>query len=69
MRWFTLFKKLGNQPLKITQNHNVYAVLENPKTGEWEEVPLYLKFDAHNRPYFIRDTKAPLTHRQNGKKG
>lgn len=64
MRWSTLFKKLGNQPLKITQNNNVYAVLENPATGEWEEIPLYLKYDAHGRPYFIKDTKVPLTHRR-----
>lgn len=67
MRWSTLFKKLGNQPLKFTQNNNVYAVLENAKTGEWEEIPLCFKYDAHNHPYFIRDTKAPLTHRR--KKG
>lgn len=64
MRWSTLFKKIGKQPLSVTQNHNVHAVLENPATGEWEEIPLRLKYDAKGRPYFIRDDKAPITVRK-----
>lgn len=66
MRWSTLFAKLGKQPLRFTQHNNVYAVLENPKTGEWESIPLTLKYDGHGHPYFIKDTKAPLTHRKRG---
>lgn len=57
MKWITLFNKIGKQPLKTTQHADVYAILENPKTHEWEHVPLLLKFDASGKPYLVRDFK------------
>ena len=64
MRWSTLFTKIGKLPLKITQNHNIHAVLDNPAIGEWESIPLCLKYDAKGRPYLIKDPKVPLTIRK-----
>lgn len=61
MRWSTLHKKVGQLPIKITQNHNIHAILQNPVTGEWEKIPLCLKYDYRGRPYFIKDAKAPIT--------
>lgn len=29
MLWITLFNKIGKQPIKNTQHHHVYALLEN----------------------------------------
>lgn len=58
MLWSTLFNRIGKQPLSFTQHSHVYAILENPKTGEWERVPLCLKYDVKNHPYFVKETKA-----------
>lgn len=37
------------------QHNHVYAILENPKTHQWEKINLCLKFDATGRPYFIQE--------------
>ena len=55
MLWATLWRKLGRQPLKITQHNHVYALLKNPKTHEYDCVPLCLKFDTFGRPYFVQE--------------
>lgn len=55
MLWATLWRKLGRQPLKITQHNHVYALLKNPKTHEYDHVPLCLKFDTSGRPYFVQE--------------
>lgn len=55
MLWSTLWNRLGKQKLKIMQHNHVYAILENPKTHQWEKVNLCLKFDATGRPYFIQE--------------
>ena len=49
MLWATLWKKLGRQPLKVTQHNHVYALLENPKTHKYDHVSLCLKFDTSGR--------------------
>lgn len=67
MRWSTLFKKIGRVPIRITQNNNVYAVLQNPATGEWERVPLAVRYDAKGCLYFIKDAKScAAANSQNG---
>lgn len=55
MLWSTLWNRLGKQKLKVMQHNHVYAILENPKTHQWEKVNLCLKFDATGRPYFIQE--------------
>lgn len=52
MLWATLWRKLGRQPLKITQHNHVYALLKNPKTHEYDHVPLCLKFDTSGPSVF-----------------
>lgn len=54
MLWITLFNKIGKQPIKNTQHHHVYALLENPKTHTVEKVYLDLRYDASRHPYFIK---------------
>lgn len=54
MLWITLFNKIGKQPIKNTQHHHVYALLENPKTHTVEKVYLDLQYDASGHPYFIK---------------
>lgn len=54
MLWITLFNKIGKQPIKNTQHHHVYALLENPKTHTVEKVYLDLRYDASGHPYFIK---------------
>lgn len=54
MLWITLFNKIGKQPIKNTQHHHVYALLENPKTHNVEKVYLDLRYDASGHPYFIK---------------
>lgn len=55
MKWITLWNKLGKQPIKNTQHNDVYALLRNPKTHEYEKVNLLLKFDSYGKPYFVQD--------------
>ena len=54
MLWITLFNKIGKQPIKNTQHHHVYALLENPKTHTVEKVYLDLRYDASGHPYFSK---------------
>ena len=54
MLWSTLFRKIGQQPLKFTQKNHVYALLVNPKNHKCEKVYLDLNYDASGHPYFIR---------------
>lgn len=68
MKWLTLWIKLGKQPIKITQNNDVYALLKNPKTNRYEHVPLCLKFDSHNKPYFVQEKNKEKKSWQSHKK-
>ena len=66
MLWVTLFNKIGEQSMKYTQKHHVYALLENPKTHMVEKVYLDLKYDASGHPYFIKrknHDKQPHRHK------
>ena len=65
MLWITLFDKIGRQPIKHTQHHHVYALLENPKTHTVEKVYLDLRYDASGHPYFIKRNDTDKTKRQN----
>lgn len=62
MLWSTLWNRLGKQKLKVMQHNHVYAILENPKTHQWEKVNLCLKFDATGRPYFIQEIPKETQH-------
>lgn len=64
MKWITLWKKLGKQPIKNTQHSDVYALLRNPKTHEYEKVRLLLKFDTYGKPYFVQDFQEPKQPKQ-----
>lgn len=57
MKWITLWNKIGKQSIKKTQHTDVYAILQNPKTHEWDKVPLLLKFDNSGNPYLVKDNK------------
>lgn len=56
MKWVTLWKKIGKQPLKKTQHQDVYALIETAD-GKTEQINLALKFDKSGNPYFIKETK------------
>lgn len=47
MKWCKLYRRIGKQPLKITQNKDVIAIING------EEVPLILKFKKDGSPYLI----------------
>ena len=49
MRWLTLYNKIGKQQVHITGHCDVTLATEHG------EVPLALKFDNMNRPYFEID--------------
>lgn len=55
MFWNTLFDKIGKQSIKYCRQNQVYALLENAKTGRLEQVFLTIKYDAKGHPYFIRE--------------
>ena len=56
MTWYSLFNKIGKQPIKVVQHNNVYALLENPVTGKLERVELTLKYNTKG-PYLVKDSK------------
>ena len=62
MRWLTLFNKIGKQPIRVTQEQDVYAILYDKKSHGYEKRYLCLKFDAQNRPYLIEDMKTKEKH-------
>lgn len=49
MKWYELYKKIGNQNLKKMQKSDVVMVLDN------KEVPLFLKFKVDGSPQLIPD--------------
>ena len=55
MTWYALFNKLRKMIFKDAQSSKVYAVLENPATGQVEEIMLTLKYDAKGKPYLIKE--------------
>lgn len=54
MRWFTLFKRIGKQPLKVTQNTDVILLTSKG------EVKLTLRYQ-NNKPFLIAESKQELT--------
>lgn len=62
MKWSALFKKLGNQPMSITNNKDVYAMIRDPNTGNLEKHLLRLQFDKNGHPYFAEASHAIVTH-------
>lgn len=47
MKWYTLYKKIGKQPIKNTQKSDVIAIVNG------EEISLLLKFKDDGSPYLI----------------
>lgn len=56
MKWCKLYRKLGKQPIKITQNKDVIAIIDG------KEVPLILKFKKDGSPYLISKEEWNLQH-------
>ena len=51
MKWCKLYRKLGKQPIKVTQNKDVIAIIDG------EEIPLILKFKKDGSPYLTPKEK------------
>lgn len=64
MLWTALYNKIGRQPIKKTNKHHVYALLENPKTHQMEPIWLELKFDNQGNPYFVKSRHETLPRRR-----
>lgn len=47
MKWFGLYKKIGKQPIKITQKTDVVAIING------KEIPLLIRFKNDGSPYLI----------------
>lgn len=56
MKWCKLYRKLGKQPIKVTQNKDVIAIIDG------EEIPLILKFKKDGSPYLISKEEWNLQH-------
>ena len=56
MKWCKLYRKLGKQPLKVTQNKDVIVIIGG------EEVSLILKFKKDGTPYLISKEEWNLSH-------
>lgn len=54
MLWYTLYSRIRKQPAYYTNKNHVYALLENPKTGETEKVYLDIMYDAKGHPYLVK---------------
>lgn len=45
MKWCSLYRKIGKQPIKITQIKDVIVIIDK------KEIPLVLKFKKDGSPY------------------
>lgn len=52
MKWLSLWKRIGKQPLSVTQHQDVIAVIDE------KEIPLTLKFGTGEKTlWFVKDEK------------
>lgn len=52
MKWLALWKKIGKQPLSVTQHQDVIAVIDE------KEIPLTLKFGTGEKTlWFVEDKR------------
>lgn len=56
MKWFGLYKKIGKQPMTVTQKADVIAIIDG------KEIPLLLRFKKDGSPYFISKEDYDYTH-------
>ncbi len=59
MKWATLYKKLGKQPLTVTQHQEVFAVMKNPITGKTEQIPMRLCYSKKGALFLVPDENTP----------
>lgn len=51
MLWMTLWKRLGKQPMTLTNHYHIKAVIDG------RAIAMDMKFDASGKPYLIPDPK------------
>lgn len=56
MKWCKLYRRIGKQPIKVTQNKDVIAIIHG------EETPLILKFKKDGSPHLISKKEWNLQH-------
>lgn len=56
MKWLGLYKKIGKQPIKVTQNKDVIAIING------HEMVLLLRFKKDGTPYFITKEEDNYNH-------